>query len=573
MPGFGQGNRIHVVDYGAAGDGATNDAEPIKAAVLALEELTGTLVAWPTDTYYIAPGVTQPEITIKASNITMDWQGATLTGKHYFTFNGDSGIDGDRSSVRSNVHFRNATLGDGGSTDTPIGPGLFWCDDSSVENVLVDGPPFSSPVFRVYMSKRCTLRDVAITSGYTANPPIGILLWHSEDTLVENCHIDGKGEALAYGLQVKGGYDNRIVNCSMRNVIKATTGSPSGFRDRGDSPWSASPSTGTYPYSGQGNQWNADDERRASHRTTFMNCVVQGCGFIVDFASQENTDASFINCVSRDSGGQAFQILRTTGTLGQEANTRLLNCVAETPYQHGIYVRSASSDNLLPNVLLDRCRVENARYNGIQLENTDRCKIVRCTVRNCATAGHATYNDGIWVRDTNNRPEIIGCESFDDQATATQRYGIYIASGTTYPRVEGCRCTGNTGNIENPGSQIQKDADGIYLNNSTDTDVIKTFDANDATPSVADGEFFKTANTSLTTITDFLDGTTGQKILVLIGDDYTQFDFSSSGLKGKGGVDWLQEPPPGPQPGDHLTCWYDGTDWYCDVSVNTLPPP
>lgn len=90
-----------------------------------------------------------------------------------------------------------------------------------------------------------------------------------------------------------------------------------------------------------------------------------------------------------------------------------------------------------------------------------------------------------------------------------------------------------------------------------------TFADQDATPSVAEGTYFVTANTVATTVTDFDDPTSGQIIIVEIGDALTTIDFTASGLKGNVGVDWS------PTTGDHMTCVYNGTDWLCDVSDNT----
>lgn len=85
----------------------------------------------------------------------------------------------------------------------------------------------------------------------------------------------------------------------------------------------------------------------------------------------------------------------------------------------------------------------------------------------------------------------------------------------------------------------------------------------DATPSVIEGAYFKTANTVATTITDFDNATEGQVIFVEFGDGNTTVDFTASGLKGNAGADWS------PAQGDHMTCIYNGTDWLCDVSDNT----
>jgi hypothetical protein len=89
------------------------------------------------------------------------------------------------------------------------------------------------------------------------------------------------------------------------------------------------------------------------------------------------------------------------------------------------------------------------------------------------------------------------------------------------------------------------------------------FDSNDATPSVKIGNVFKTTNTSPTTITMFDDGVAGQTIRVIFGDDNTIVDFTGTNLRGNGGIDWS------PKHGDHMTCVFDGTDWYCDISNNT----
>lgn len=88
------------------------------------------------------------------------------------------------------------------------------------------------------------------------------------------------------------------------------------------------------------------------------------------------------------------------------------------------------------------------------------------------------------------------------------------------------------------------------------------FTADDATPSVLLGTKFKTANANPTTITSFDNGSTGKKITVLINDANTTIDFSSTTLKGNGGVDWT------PKSGDVIEATFDGTNWYCLLLIN-----
>lgn len=95
-------------------------------------------------------------------------------------------------------------------------------------------------------------------------------------------------------------------------------------------------------------------------------------------------------------------------------------------------------------------------------------------------------------------------------------------------------------------------------------DAPKTFDVGDTTPSVASkAKNFITANTGATIISAFDDGVQGQEILVLIGDTHTTIDFSSTTLKGNGGVDWA------PANGDHMRCTFLNGNWYCQVTDST----
>jgi len=91
---------------------------------------------------------------------------------------------------------------------------------------------------------------------------------------------------------------------------------------------------------------------------------------------------------------------------------------------------------------------------------------------------------------------------------------------------------------------------------------VKSFTANDATPDVGDGNFFKTANTKATTITALDGGSNGQSIYIIIGDTNTTIDFTSTNLKGNGGVDWV------PTTNDHMACIKDGTNWFCTINDN-----
>ena len=78
-----------------------------------------------------------------------------------------------------------------------------------------------------------------------------------------------------------------------------------------------------------------------------------------------------------------------------------------------------------------------------------------------------------------------------------------------------------------------------YIDDLSTTPVaLNTFTANDATPSVALGRFFITANTVATTITDF-DGTlgNGHHITIYINDAYTTIAHDALKIDMPGDID------------------------------------
>lgn len=86
-----------------------------------------------------------------------------------------------------------------------------------------------------------------------------------------------------------------------------------------------------------------------------------------------------------------------------------------------------------------------------------------------------------------------------------------------------------------------------------------TLTANSATPSVADGSYWKTANSNPTTITAMPGGMNGQVINILVTDANTTFDFTGTTLKGNRGADYAASQY------DLITCLNDGTNWNCTV--------
>ena len=96
----------------------------------------------------------------------------------------------------------------------------------------------------------------------------------------------------------------------------------------------------------------------------------------------------------------------------------------------------------------------------------------------------------------------------------------------------------------------------LALNTKTIRQIL-TFTSLDATPSVAKGNLFKTANTGPTTITGFDDGSNGQEITIYAGDSATTIDHNAgAGLYLDGAADFAMTE------GDTLTLIRVNNAWF-----------
>lgn len=119
--------------------------------------------------------------------------------------------------------------------------------------------------------------------------------------------------------------------------------------------------------------------------------------------------------------------------------------------------------------------------------------------------------------------------------------------------------------IENPPTLVQ-DFSSMWKEwifkfyEAATRNTLVTFDDGDTTPSVKNHELFKTANTGSTTITTFDDGYVNQHITVIFGDNNTIVNFTTGNLKSNTDSNLIANAD------DHITCVFDGTNWYCQRS-------
>ena len=84
--------------------------------------------------------------------------------------------------------------------------------------------------------------------------------------------------------------------------------------------------------------------------------------------------------------------------------------------------------------------------------------------------------------------------------------------------------------------------------------------ANSATPSVLLGSYFTSSNT--VTYTNFTKAPTGKWVKVVVASGTPTLDFSSSNLKGNGGVDITLKA------GDSWDMFFDGTNWHITLNIS-----
>lgn len=82
---------------------------------------------------------------------------------------------------------------------------------------------------------------------------------------------------------------------------------------------------------------------------------------------------------------------------------------------------------------------------------------------------------------------------------------------------------------------------------------------NSPTPSVLNANLVVTQNTVPTTVTNLLNGAPGQIVLIKVNDNNTIFDFTGANLKGNGGLKFKAST------GDSVWAAYDGAVWHCFV--------
>ncbi|MBI5454354.1 MAG: hypothetical protein HY956_07000, partial [Deltaproteobacteria bacterium] len=203
---------------------------------------------------------------------------------------------------------------------------------------------------------------------------------------------------------------------------------------------------------------------------------------------------------------------------------------------------------------------------GTSDADTTVAGVDRATVEDCIFANILVTGIQVWGSLYSYGKEILRNKFYRSVSAPGTTIGIDIQDVAQ----RGLRVEGNemdatlTSTITNPARiDLYTKFDTTYGLSTQKRGNFLSFTSLDATPSVANGSLFKTANAGATTITMLDDGVTGQEVLILFNDANTTVDFTGTNLKGNGGTDFTASS------GDTMSAVFDGTNWYCAVSNNT----
>jgi len=475
----------NVKDFGAKGDGVTNDTAAVEAAMAAVPS-TGGRVFFPNGTYLVKdveiPAVSEIELYGDSGRSWTETGGAQLKA-----------LDGTVSFLLANTNYAQSS----GTAGPPlvIRNLRFNGDDLATDCLILTN--FQSEVSDCHifgatrdgLQLSCSMANGATISNNNVN------------SRVLGCKIQDNGR---YGMNLRSDlFQDKVTDVNAENNI---------IHNNGDDGVNCDSSGGLTFF---GNRVFSNDGWD-------MDILKAGPGVIIlsnHFGAQNTeTIVEWGVSVSR----QAAVAIRSIGTTRTAllANNRIAGVVYVLEGSSATDARLMSAGNVYQNT-----------------EPGDAYLYLQSTTK-------------IVVYSTGDSFETA--EPFRSNLTSGNNAQFFVSNSTS-------RSKGKTLPLDGEHNPV-----GSSVPVKSRSEVVAFADA-DATPSVAGGYLFKTANTGATTITALDDGHEGQVIRVIFNDANTTVDFTGTNLKGNVGVDWS------PATNDHMTCVHNAATglWHCDISDNT----
>jgi hypothetical protein len=391
-------------DYGAAGDGATDDTAAIQAAITALASTGGRVMFGPKP-YLVsdAINVTFNGLELigaaRGQNEARGTQLVSATGGHDF-------LVLSNVSAYANFTVRNMTIG-------------------AAQGVT----PTAGTAIKVNQGARCVIDNVYLLRVWNGINAGGANVLQVRDSVLE--HVYGT-EGIFLDEQTTAGSNYTLFNVKVFSGASTYRDGLVGVRCRGASTVNAVGVQVTR--ADRGFSFEKDTRGGSDHRSQFLYiacCDVENC--LVGWELKGYARARFANCAAN-----------SCGVSGDEANSG------------GWWIGTSSGDG--GDATMVGCSSINNYGHGVKIDVGAVSTTITGLVCSGNSVGAASY-DGVYITDGVDAVRIIGGQSGGSgttaapTGTATQRYGVNIAGNTSNDiLVVGMDLRGNsTGAVNNAG--------------------------------------------------------------------------------------------------------------------------
>jgi hypothetical protein len=567
------GETVSVKDFGAVGDGVTDDKAAFIAATSALRAAGGGTLYIPSTAngYYLGYGAGEAIDVSGMSNVAIVSDGATLKlqggplsvtttapviGGFGSTLTSNIIIKGLRFVAASTVlRYGNGAIGAGFDTEVNAGRADPLEQTCFRHGILFDGYLKNIEISDCYFGTGFYY-SISIKNNSTADLIYGVRL--------SNLMFEGVNQQCIY-LENNDGTVISDITCLNKlgclfDWLFYIDGSNSNVTVMNVSAVNA-----TFPPVGLGSScilvggtnhrivganltnWKNPPVYVEGIRTQIFDCCFFDCEECLRVAVGGALDCNVISDCVFDTATTG--ILFTGGLLGSLKSARIDNCVFRNIDGRAVYSAISNTSSLA----ISDCTIVDCG-NTLSCFRTDDNASVRNVKFNNLTVKYQSFVPTFRTFDIRGSSTVVsidGC-SFDSEFGTCSLEPIF-ATASAIVRVNDCRLSGYSVplSITSPASVL------AYATTIPGAETQLT--ANSATPSVLGTVRFVTANSNPTAITNFTDGVEGQQITVRVNDANTTFDFSGTNLKGNNGVDYAATS------GDLLFATKIGSNWYCTI--------